>query len=282
MIFILNNTPNNIDGLDMYRLRQLIKFFIRPIRKVLTLLIVEPSVLQPHISRQIWHDTNAFRWAAAYIVKNQIEGDYLEFGVWKGNSFIEAYNQINNYSNTFYNVGLRATNEKNMFVDMKFHAFDSFEGLPETQNTSNPIQYFAGNYSATEELFRNRISDAGLDMDRVTITKGWFNESLNKKAADALNLRQIAVAYIDCDIYESSVDVLNFITPYLKTGSVLIFDDWFRNKGISSTGVQGAALDWLKSNPQITLQHYYNCDTRTALFIVKINSENQISNIECV
>ena len=160
--------------------------------------------------------------------------------------------------------------------------FDSFEGLPETKNDSNPIQYFPGAYSASENLFRDRLINAGLDMEKVTITKGWFNESLNKNTANALSLDKVAIAYIDCDIYESSVDVLEFITPFLQTGSVLVFDDWFRNKGITSTGVQGAVLEWLERNSNIKLQHFYNSDTRTALFIVKIDSKINVSNIDCV
>ena len=266
----------------MNKLRRFIKILIRPIRKILTTIIVEPSVLYPHVAKQVWHETNAFRWAAAYVVKNQIEGDYLEFGVWKGNSFIEAYNQITDYSNRFYNIGVKSTGESNIFKDMKFHAFDSFEGLPETQNPSNPVQYFPGNYSASEDLFRTRISDAGLDMDRVTVTKGWFNESLTAETAKKLKLKQIAVAYVDCDIYESSVDVLNFIKPYLYTGSVLVFDDWFRNKGLSNTGVQGAVLKWLENNQDVNLQHYYSCDTRTAVFIVKIGIKADNSQIESI
>ena len=263
-------------------IRSIVIKLIRSIRKILTQIIVEPSVLYPHISKRLWHDTNAFRWAAAYAVKNQIEGDYLEFGVWKGNSFIEAYRQIADYSKMFYEVGNKFTDKENMFLNMRFHAFDSFEGLPETENSSNPIQYFAGNYSASEKVFRDRISDAGLDMSRVSITKGWFNKTLNQETVNNLKLNKVAIAYIDCDIYESSVDVLDFIRPHLRTGSVLVFDDWFRNKGISSAGVQGAALHWLESNPNIKLQHYYNCDTRTALFIVKIDSVENFSNIECV
>jgi len=266
----------------MNTLTNFAKKIVRPIRRVLTKIIIEPSVLQPHISKQIWHETNAFKWASAYVIKNQIEGDYLEFGVYKGVSFIETYNQIKDYSKIFYKNGPKSPNEKNIFNDMRFHAFDSFEGLPETKNPSNPIQYFSGAYSASEDEFRKRITQAGLDMSRVTITKGWFNESLNKDTAKNLNLSKIAVAYIDCDIYESSVDVLNFITPYLQTGSVLVFDDWFRNKGISTTGVQGAVLEWLNHNTNIKLQHFYNADTRTAVFILKFNNDNHTSHIECV
>ncbi len=266
----------------MKKLRNFIKSVIKPLRKILTYLIVEPSVLNSHIAKQVWHETNAFRWAAAYAVKNQIEGDYLEFGVWKGNGFIEAYRQITQYSKRFYEVGVKSTGHKNIFKDMRFHAFDSFEGLPETKNVSNPIQYFAGNYSASEEIFWDRISKAGLDTSRVTTTKGWFENSLNDETAERLHLQKIAIVYVDCDVYESTVDVLNFIQPFLSTGSVLIFDDWFRNKGISTEGVQGAVLDWLEKNQNISLQHYYNCDTRTALFIVKIDGIEKNVKIDCV
>ena len=64
-----------------------IKKLLAPFRKFITKLIIDPSVLNSHINRRIWHETNAFRWASGYLVKNQISGDYLEFGVWKGNSF---------------------------------------------------------------------------------------------------------------------------------------------------------------------------------------------------
>jgi O-methyltransferase len=259
-----------------------IKNFFRPIRRLITKVAIEPSELNKHISKQVWHDTNAFRWASAYIVKNQISGDYLEFGVWKGNSFIESYNQITNYSKMFFNVGLKSKKYDNPFLNIKYHAFDSFDGLPETNSNTNPIQYFGGNYKAEDKVFLDNIASAGLDMSRVTTTKGWFTDTLNIKTAENIGLKDISIAYIDCDVYESTKDVLNFILPYIKTGTVLIFDDWFRNKGNSSHGVQGAVLDWLDQNKKITLQHFYNCDTRTALFIVEINGRGSPSYINCV
>ena len=54
------------------------------------------------------------------------------------------------------------------------------------------------------------------------------------------------------------------------------------NSGITSTGVQGAVLEWLERNSNIKLQHFYNSDTRTALFIVKIDPKINVSNIDCV
>ena len=265
---------------------QIIKKILSPLRKIITKLLIEPSILDSHINRRIWHETNAFRWAAAYLVKNQITGDYLEFGVWKGNSFIESYNQIQDYSKMFYapgsTLGKSGKDLTNKFENMRFHAFDSFEGLSSSSNGNEPIQYFEGNYKAEESLFRSKLEEAQLDMSRVTITKGWFSETLNKETAKKINLKEVAISYIDCDLYEPALSALNFITPYVKTGTILIFDDWFRNKGNVNEGVQGAALKWQQDNENIYLQHYYSCDTRTALFILQVNGKKIDQNINSV
>ncbi len=270
----------------MKKIKGVIKFIIFPLRKIFTKLFIEPSVLDSHINRRIWHETNAFRWASAYIVKNQISGDYLEFGVWKGNSFIESYNQIEEYSRMFYapdsTLGKGDKDLTNMFDEMRFHAFDSFEGLSSSSNSNEPVQYFKGNYKAEESLFRKRLEEAQIDMSRVTITKGWFNETLIKETSKKLSLKEVAISYIDCDLHEPALDALNFITPFIKTGTVLIFDDWFRNKGNVNEGVQGAVLRWLRENENIFLQHFYSSDTRTTLFIVQMDAEKTDKNINSV
>ena len=121
-----------------------------------------------------------------------------------------------------------------------------------------------------------------MDLTRVTTTKGWFSESLNSKTAEELSLTEVAIAYIDCDLYDPALDALNFITPFIKQGTILIFDDWFRNKGNPHQGVQGAVLKWLENNKEFFLQHYYSCDTRTTLFIVQKNIEKTDININAV
>jgi O-methyltransferase len=263
------------------------KFFrrvLKPISTILTKFFFDIEVVKPQIKKIYWQESNAFKWASSYIIKNQIEGDYLEFGVWKGNSFIEMYRQMKINSKIFYetNEKKKPGKIKNIFKDMRFHAFDSFEGLPES-NLQKPIQYFSGNYSAEEDVFMNNLIKSGIDLNKVTVTKGWFNQSLNEECIEKINLKNIAVAYIDCDLLESTLPVLNFINPYIKTGTVLIFDDWFRNAGNINNGIQGAVLKWLNKNKNITLQHYHNSDTRTATFIVRKSEIQQTqSKIDCV
>ena len=71
-------------------MKKFIKRIFKPISYIFTKLLFDIDVIKPHIKKVFWEESNAFKWSSSYVVKNQIEGDYLEFGVWKGNSFIEA------------------------------------------------------------------------------------------------------------------------------------------------------------------------------------------------
>jgi len=116
----------------------------------------------------------------------------------------------------------------------------------------------------------------------VTITKGWFESTLNPDTAKKIKLEKISIAFIDCDLYLSAVPVLKFILPYLQSGTILIFDDWYRNKGKPSTGIQGAVLEWLKENKHISLQHFYTSETKATVFIVNLDEHPDLSGISFV
>ncbi|MGP1256770.1 MAG: tetratricopeptide repeat protein [Kiloniellales bacterium] len=94
-----------------------------------------------------------------------------------------------------------------------WHGFDSFEGLPEAWLPDEG----AGAYST-----RGRLPEMP---EGVTLHIGWFADTLPlflEAAPDAL-----AFANIDCDIYASTVDVLQALSPRLKPGSILVFDEYF-------------------------------------------------------
>jgi O-methyltransferase len=67
-------------------------------------------------------------------------------------------------------------------------------------------------------------------------------------------IERIAVAWIDCDLYESTVPVLKFITPHLCVGSVIVFDDWRCYRNHPDFGEQRACREWLEANPGIKLR----------------------------
>lgn len=186
----------------------------------------------------------AIEQTADYLVGARIPGDYCEFGVYKGSIFIHAYIWMSS------------------FKSMKFYAFDSFQGLPEPKGldakdgfTSNFRQ---GDFAYSERDFKKNLRLANVNMKRVTVIPGWFKDTLKQNKTNQFGLKKIAVAWIDCDLYQSAVPVLNFITPYLSPGTVLIFDDWrcFRNN--PNFGVQKACHQWLKKNPKIKLNELFS------------------------
>ena len=158
--------------------------------------------------RHINRDSRAadFARACEQISASGVEGDYLEFGVYRGGSFINAYDQMKRHD----------------LNDMRLFAFDSFAGLPHGE-----AGVFAeGDYHCPEPLFRKIISKAGVDMNRVSTINGFYEETLCSAIKSKLGLSKAALVQIDCDLYSSTKFVLNFIEDLVAQGTILFFDDW--------------------------------------------------------
>lgn len=178
------------------------------------------------------------RLVSSFKIKNS---DYLEFGVYRGDSIIAAYNSA----------------QKHGLDKIKFYAFDSFEGLPPITGIDNKIKQFSkGKYTCTEEKFRENIAMKGVNLDRVTSVPGWYSETLNNSMKKKLPIKSAGVIWIDCDLYESTVSVLNFITDYVVDGTIIIFDDWFCFHGSPQMGEQRAFREWIVKNPSISFSEY--------------------------
>jgi hypothetical protein len=181
-----------------------------------------------------------------------ITGDYLEFGVWNGNSFITAYKEA----------------QRNGFKDMEFFAFDSFEGLPETQGIDTRSVFHKGDFSCSEEQFKKNLKNAKVDMRKVVITKGWYDKVLNSQLKDSLNIWRASIILIDSDLYSSAKSALNFITPYIQDGTIILFDDWFCFGGSPYMGEQKAFGEWLKYNSEFVVSEFYKFHTLGNSFII--------------
>lgn len=190
---------------------------------------------------------------------NQLHGDYFEFGVFKGRSFIFSHRLARRYF------------EAAAYTAMQFHAFDSFAGLPKSDDAYLPTQYGEGAYSAPEKEFLTNVKKSGVPEDKLRIHRGFFAETRNDhEKIKKLSERKISVAYIDCDIYEGAVDALSILTPSLQNGSAIVLDDWNRHHADERFGIRRAVAEWLAANPTIKLVHILT--TKRALFVV--NFEN--------
>jgi len=177
---------------------------------------------------------------AEYLIGAQVIGDYCEFGVFEGTTFCHA----------FRNMALH-------FPGMKFVAFDSFEGLPQPKGVDAvdgySSRFYEHEFSCSREDFLRNLRRNGVDLTRVRTIEGWFSDTLQPPVADRHGIDSISVAWIDCDLYESTVPVLQYLTRRLQLGSVLVFDDWRCFRNLPDYGQQRAVREWLEKNPQLTL-----------------------------
>lgn len=181
-------------------------------------------------------------------------GDYLEFGVYEGRSFISAYRQARLFD-----------------LDMHFYAFDSFQGLPEVRGSDGEyLRLRQGDYACDEESFREALEDHEVDLNDVTIVSGFYDRTLTEETKKSLPIRRAAIVWIDCDIYESTKRALDFVTDYVTTGSIIAFDDWFLFGADPNAGEMRAAREWLERNRHIRLVEYKGFGLFGLSFIVQI------------
>src|SRR5262249_15343182 len=88
------------------------------------------------------------RTAMEFLYYSKLRGDYLEFGVFQGAHFASAYHFA----------------QRHRLDSMKFHAFDSFEGLPEIsgEDIAAPRQFEKGEYSCDVETFKANLARNGV------------------------------------------------------------------------------------------------------------------------
>jgi len=81
----------------------------------------------------------------------------------------------------------------------------------------------------------------GANDTNLTLLKGWLEDTI---PANIELFEDLDILRIDTDHYKSIKFCLDYLYPKLKTGGVIIFDDWFFNP----KGVQGAAIEYFKEN----------------------------------
>ena len=94
------------------------------------------------------------------------------------------------------------------------YGFDSFEGLPENW------------HQESKEIYSTRGKIPKV-LAHVTLIPGWFEDTLPLFLAK--HEEDIALINIDCDIYSSTKTVLDLLSPRIKKGTIIIFDEYIGN-----------------------------------------------------
>lgn len=256
----------------MKKIKKFFKILTEPFLNLILFLFQNKIVLKKNIS-PIW-------LAADFVFAENIDGDYLEFGVFQGSSFIEAYKaceQAKKWGDKKFNMNAfenktDAINSYNMLKikqNIRYFAFDSFEGLPKmSEEEKLHSRFHEGRFKSSKNYFLDNCKNNNINLNKIVICEGFYEKSLTNDFLKSNKLKAAAIVMIDCDLYSSTKAVLNFITPLIQDGSIIIFDDWFCYKGAVDRGQQKATNEWLQNNKNIKLYEFARYGIAQKAFVV--------------
>ena len=142
-----------------------------------------------------------------YVRENNIEGDFIETGVWRGGASIFAKVYCNMYG-----------------LDKKIFVADSFIGLPPPEHPED-----AGDNHHTIDFLRVSLEDVQSNFElyraldeKVIFLKGWFSDTLPNNP----QINKLSILRMDGDMYKSTMDVFDACYNKVSTGGQVIIDDW--------------------------------------------------------
>ena len=183
-----------------------------------------------------------YRQALQLLAKEQgaeVLGDYLEFGVSQGTSMSCMYQVLEDLG----------------FDHIRLFGFDSFEGLPDTIKTDDDGIWQPGDYKSEYEDTKQFLTEQGVNWERVILVKGWFSETLKPELIHQHKITKASVIMVDCDLYSSTKDALNFCLPLIQEQAIIFFDDWnTQDLADKNMGEKKAFDEFLNVNPQFTAE----------------------------
>jgi len=169
-------------------------------------------------------------------------------------NLVRMFQKVKDVQGDFAEAGVFRGNTSRMLADVaalggfdmsarEMHLFDSFEGLPDPVSedlqphelpegeTSDPY------YRETPRRFSNTslaaVQEALSDVEWMHFHKGWIPDVLNGHEE-----RRFSFVHVDVDLYQSTMDCLNFFTPRMNPGGIMICDDYL------SLRFPGARMAW--------------------------------------
>jgi len=191
-------------------MKQLLKKILAPARRLTGRFVILPYADPVRSTMPIY-------LAANFACAEEIPGDYLEFGVFRGASFITAYHTITEAIRDWgsreraylaYTDRLRAEEafqrvrgNLSAWSKKRFFAFDSFDGLPETTGVdAQSARFAAGRYDCSQEAFERILASHGVNLGQVIVVPGFYEDSLTDEVKRKHELTAASIVTIDCDL----------------------------------------------------------------------------------
>jgi O-methyltransferase len=173
----------------------------------------------------------AFLRAMEFVSYQRLPGDVLEFGTWNG------------YTARIL-ATLMAQGKRNDYL----YLFDSFEGFPDPEGSVDKGSYEwrsgawgpGGTRSLPDAAVMIRAALECVFSGHVKIVKGWYKDTM-------LHLpdKPPALVHIDCDLYDSTLTVLEALEErkLYQQGMIVMFDDWNCGRASARLGQRRAVRE---------------------------------------
>jgi hypothetical protein len=148
---------------------------------------------------------------AASVLNEDVPGDFVEAGVWRGGASILLRGVLRVYGDTARCVWVA----------------DSFEGLPIPDvkkypaDEGKPLHIYNNYLTVPLEIVKRNFEKYGQLDNRVRFLKGWFKDSLPNAP-----IGRISLLRLDGDLYESTMDILRNLYDRVSPAGYVIVDDY--------------------------------------------------------
>lgn len=157
-----------------------------------------------------WKRLDNVQFCIETVLRERIEGDFIETGVMRGGTIIL----------------MRAILKAYGVTDRRVWAADSFAGLPAPDVDKYPDDAGAAWHlrpltDVSVDAVRRNLERYGLLDEQTRFIVGWFRDTLATAPVDRL-----ALLRLDGDLYESTMDAIVPLYPKLTAGGFVIVDDY--------------------------------------------------------
>ena len=192
-------------------------------------------------------DTNLFKTLTIKQIIDRIEnvkGDIIEFGVWKGNTSFLIKKIIDIFK-----------------IKKKLYLFDHFVGLLHFDKVDKSKKTVYGKYQGNKKIIKDLINFfrfkniSIIDMNAMELSKKTFNK------------KKFSLAILDVDLYQPTKKILEAINPYMQKNSLIVFDE--ANDKLWP-GETKALNEFLKINKKSYLKEYIKFARQPDVILKKI------------
>lgn len=170
------------------------------------------SLIQDLIDKKITmvHPDEFYTVLNHYDKINNIEGDIVECGVWRG-----GFSIFLSHAFSDRNIWVCDSFEGFQPVETAKHQYDKERHVP--SYTMTPV----GPLAISLEEVQSHFNDYGLgDQERIKFLKGFVKDSLPNSG-----IEKIALLRIDVDAYSATLETLEELYDKVQPGGYIIFDD---------------------------------------------------------